>query len=197
MQWLSAGKSDLAIFNSGGGDYLFMSDDWRLKRASVGDANATIQAFVSSSQGAIVDGTNGSVQFITSDTPAAIAAAVWAHATRSLTESLDPSATQIASAVWGDNSRTLTASLDPSATQIADVVWTNTTRGLTQSLDPTPTQIASAVRGEIAAELGHLDVDVSSRLATATYAAEHFTATDRATIEATKTAASNAFVVSV
>lgn len=80
MLWLAAGKEDTSIFNSGGGDYLFITDNWRLRRASAGDVNATIQAFVTSSQGVIVDGVNGGVQFLTSDSPADIAAEVWAAA---------------------------------------------------------------------------------------------------------------------
>jgi len=76
LLWIAAGKDDNAIFNSSSGDYLFMTDDWRLRRASAGDVNATLQAFAISTQGVVVDGVNGGVLFLTSDTPAAIAAAV-------------------------------------------------------------------------------------------------------------------------
>jgi hypothetical protein len=76
LTWIAAGKDDLAIFNSASGDYLFMTDDWRLRRASAGDNDATLQAFAISTQGVVVDGTNGGVMFLTSDTPEAIAAEI-------------------------------------------------------------------------------------------------------------------------
>lgn len=85
MIWLASGKSDCSQFNSAGGDYLFMSTGWRLRRAAVGDVNATVNAFVIGADGTIVDGVNGGVQFLTSDSPTAIASAVWAAATRTLT----------------------------------------------------------------------------------------------------------------
>ena len=34
MTWLASGKSDCSQFNSAGGDHLFMSTGWRLRRAS-------------------------------------------------------------------------------------------------------------------------------------------------------------------
>ena len=76
MEWLCDGKSDTSLFNSAGGDYLFLSTGWRLRRASAGDANATLNAFCIGADGTIVDDVNGGVQFLTSDSPTAIAAAV-------------------------------------------------------------------------------------------------------------------------
>lgn len=78
LTWLAYGNDDLAIFNSSSGDYLFMTTLWRLRRANAGDVNATLQAFAVSTDGIIVDDTNGDIQFLTSDTPEAIAAAVLA-----------------------------------------------------------------------------------------------------------------------
>ncbi len=86
MNWLRAGKTDVRQFNSAAGDFLFMSTGWRLRRRAAGDANATLAAFAQSSDGVIVDDVNGSVQFLTSDSPTAIAAAVWTAASRTLTE---------------------------------------------------------------------------------------------------------------
>ena len=76
MIWLAGGKSDCSQFNSVGGDYFFMSTGWRLRRDSVGDANATLNAFAISADGVVVDGVNGGVQFLTSDSPTTIAQAV-------------------------------------------------------------------------------------------------------------------------
>jgi hypothetical protein len=76
MIWLAGGKSDISQFNSAGGDYLFLSTGWRLRRASAGDVNATLNAFCIGADGTIVDSTNGDVQFLTSDSPTAIAQAV-------------------------------------------------------------------------------------------------------------------------
>ena len=76
MIWLASGKSDTSQFNSAGGDYFFLSTGWRLRRASAGDVNATIESFVIGADGTVVDGVNGSVQFLTSDSPTAIAQAV-------------------------------------------------------------------------------------------------------------------------
>lgn len=78
MSWLATGGDDIAQFNSGSGDFLFLTRGWRLRRRSVGDIGAQVQAFAQSSEGVPVDGVNGSVSFLTSDSPAAIAAAVQA-----------------------------------------------------------------------------------------------------------------------
>lgn len=75
--WLASGLNDVSIFNSFGGDFLFLTSGWRLLRRSAGDSSATIQAYVVSEDGIAVDESNGGVQFLTSDTPEAIAEAVW------------------------------------------------------------------------------------------------------------------------
>lgn len=79
LAWLASGNSDCSQFNSAGGDYLFMSTGWRLVRRTPTDVNATLNAFAQGSDGVIVDGTNGSVQFLTSDSPTSIASAVRAE----------------------------------------------------------------------------------------------------------------------
>lgn len=79
MKWLASGKGDLSQFNSAAGDFLFMGSGWRLRRASSGDANATLQAFAQSTDGTPVDEVNGPVRYLTSDSPTAIAAAVRAE----------------------------------------------------------------------------------------------------------------------
>jgi hypothetical protein len=80
-----------------------------------------------------------------------IATAVWAAATRTLTTAIDNSAT-IAAAVWSyATGRTITGGTVDTLTNAPDV--------------PTEAEIATAVRSELATELAHLDVDVSSRLA--------------------------------
>lgn len=78
MNWLAAGLSEISIFNSSGGDFLFLPTKWRLRRAAVGDVNATLSAFAISADGVPTDGVNGSVAYLTSDSPTAIAAAVLA-----------------------------------------------------------------------------------------------------------------------
>jgi hypothetical protein len=76
IDWIISGGDGTAIFNSFGGDYLFLTDNWRIRRWHVGDDAATVPAFVQSTQGIPVDETNGTVQYLTSDNPTAIAAAV-------------------------------------------------------------------------------------------------------------------------
>lgn len=102
LEWLAAGKDDVSVFDSGSGDYLFLTAGWRLRRASAGDANAAIEAYVASADGTIVDDTNGPVLYLTSNTPAAIAAAVWAYIDRELTQAI-PTAAQIADTMLGRN----------------------------------------------------------------------------------------------
>ncbi len=77
MFWLASGKGACSMFNSASGDYLFMPSGWRLRRRDAGDANATLQAFAQSQDGIVVDDINGSVAFLTSDSPQQIAEAVW------------------------------------------------------------------------------------------------------------------------
>jgi hypothetical protein len=57
------------------------------------------------------------------------------------------------------------------AQQTASDVWSAAARTLTASSDPTAAQVASAVRSELATELGRLDVAVGSRLAESSYTA--------------------------
>lgn len=80
MIWL-ASKAETSIFLSFGGNYFFMSALWRLKRASAGDVNAAIGAYVQSADGTVVDGTNGGVLFLTSST----AADIWAYLAANVT----------------------------------------------------------------------------------------------------------------
>jgi hypothetical protein len=76
MDWLAAGKASISSSESFGGDFLYLSAGWRLRRASAGDVNATLQAFAVSADGIPVVGANGSVAYLTSDNPTAIAQAV-------------------------------------------------------------------------------------------------------------------------
>lgn len=78
MDWIVSGRDSLSIFNSFGGDYLFLTGNIRLRRWHPSDANATVPAFAQSVDGMPVDEVNGPVRYNTSDNPAAIAAAVWA-----------------------------------------------------------------------------------------------------------------------
>lgn len=76
IDWIINGNDSTAIFNSFGGDYLFLTGGWRIRRWHVGDSLATVPAFVQSTEGIPVDETNGPVAYLTSDNPTAIAAAV-------------------------------------------------------------------------------------------------------------------------
>ena len=76
MRWIAGGGDDCSIFNSAGGDYLFLTAGWRLKRDSIMSSNAGINAFVVSTEGVPVDESNGPVRFLTSDATTSIAAAV-------------------------------------------------------------------------------------------------------------------------
>lgn len=60
-------------------------------------------------------------------------------------------------------------SVDPSSVSAA--VWSAGSRTLTTSSAPTPEQVATAVRVELATEMGRIDANVSSRLPTASYTA--------------------------
>lgn len=146
LQWLASGKSDLSIFNSGGGDYLFLTDNWRLRRRSSSDVNATIQAFVTSSQGMIVDGVNGGVQFLVSDSPTAIAAAVRTNLAIELSR-IDANISS-RSTLTAPNVRT------ELATELGRIDTTISSRS---------TLTAPNVRTELATELGRIDTTISSR----------------------------------
>jgi len=77
MKWLINIWSVCSQFNSAGWDYLFMWTKWRLKRRDSWDGNATLNAFAMSADWQPVDDSNWDVKFLTSDTPTAIAKAVW------------------------------------------------------------------------------------------------------------------------
>lgn len=79
IDWIIDGYDSTAIFNSFGGDYLFLTGGWRIRRWHVGDSLATVPAFVQSTEGIPVDEANGPVAYLTSDNPTAIAAAVRAN----------------------------------------------------------------------------------------------------------------------
>lgn len=87
LDWIIAGNDSTAIFNSFGGDYLFLTDGWRIRRWHAGDSLATVPAFVQSTEGIPIDESNGPVAYLTSDNPTAIASAVWAHLSGALVAS--------------------------------------------------------------------------------------------------------------
>jgi hypothetical protein len=91
-----------------------------------------------------------SANYTSPPTPADIAAEVWAASTRTLTSTI-ASAADIASAVWSAVTRTITGGTVDTLTNAPDV--------------PTEAEIATAVRSELATELGRLDAAVSTRLA--------------------------------
>ena len=90
--------------------------------------------------------------YTTPPTTAAIAAAVWANATRTLTAAVY-SASDVASAVWAAVTRTITGGTVDTLVNSPDV--------------PTEAEIADAVRTELATELDRIDVATSTRLAPA------------------------------
>jgi len=87
MIWLSI-RGECSIFLSFWGNYLFMSSAWRLQRWHSGDVLATLDAFVTSSDGVAVDGVNGGVLFLTSSVSTDIANAVWNYNPRTVTNSM-------------------------------------------------------------------------------------------------------------
>lgn len=96
---------------------------------------------------------------------AAIANAVWASATRTLTSPAAPTAAQNASAVRTELATEL-ARLDATvSSRLATASYT------APSAAPAATDVAAAVRTNLAAELARLDAAVSSRLAAASYTA--------------------------
>lgn len=76
LRWIAGGGDDCSIFNSAGGDYLFLTAGWRLKRDAIMSANSGVNAFVISTDGVAVDESNGPVRFLTSDASTSIATAV-------------------------------------------------------------------------------------------------------------------------
>ena len=59
----SGGRCTVALLPTG--TFLFLQNSYQLRRESAGDASATVEAFVSSTQGTVLDSVNGSVQFVT------------------------------------------------------------------------------------------------------------------------------------
>lgn len=76
MVWLASGKSDLSQFSSIAGDFLFLTTGWRLRRAASGDTNATIGAFAQGPDSTVLDESNGTIRFLTTNTPDNVAQAV-------------------------------------------------------------------------------------------------------------------------
>jgi hypothetical protein len=101
---------------------------------------------------------------------------IWTFATRTLTSGggggggSAPTAVEVATAVWAAAARTLTTTI-PTAADVATAVWAALTRTLTASSDPSAATIATAVRTELATELGRVDASISTRLAAASYTA--------------------------
>lgn len=77
LLWLTQ-RDEISFAKLPGSSNLFLTADWRLRRASAGDVNAGVLGYVYSTQGAVVDGTNGSVAFMVNNSAAELAAAVMA-----------------------------------------------------------------------------------------------------------------------
>jgi hypothetical protein len=75
MIWLAL-RGECSIFRSASGNFLFLTDNWRIRRRSAGDANATLLSYVSSTQGIMKDPTNGDVTIFGAVSAEDIAAAV-------------------------------------------------------------------------------------------------------------------------
>ena len=170
MAWIGSGKDDLAQFNSSAGDFLFMTGGWRLRRASPGDANATVQAFAQSTDGTPVDEVNGTVRYLSSDSPQAIAAAVWASLSRTLTEGAPPTAAEITGAVWADP-KADTLALESSVATVASAVWSDAKAG-TLALESTAQVAADSavLAASRSASILALPSPSSSEVATAVWA---------------------------
>jgi hypothetical protein len=101
---------------------------------------------------------------------------IWTFATRTLTSGggggggSAPTAAEVATAVWAHATRTLTTTI-PTAADVATAVWAFVTRTLTSGSAPSAATVATAVRTELATELGRVDAAVSTRLAAAGYTA--------------------------
>lgn len=65
MKYLSNGGGRVEFAALPTGTFLFMKSNVRLIRDNVGDSSATVEAFVTSTDGIILDNTNGDVQFVT------------------------------------------------------------------------------------------------------------------------------------
>lgn len=79
INWILEGGDGVSIFNGAAGDFLFMTDNIRLRRWHIGDTLASVPAFAQSTQSEPVDEINGSVKYLTSDSPLSVAEAVWSH----------------------------------------------------------------------------------------------------------------------
>jgi hypothetical protein len=65
MEYLGNGGGRIEFATLATGTFLFLKDNVRLIRDNAGDSSATVEAFVTSSDGVILDNTNGDVQFVT------------------------------------------------------------------------------------------------------------------------------------
>jgi len=65
MEYLGNGGGRIEFASLATGTFLFLKDNVRLIRDNAGDSSATVEAFVTSSDGIILDNTNGDVQFVT------------------------------------------------------------------------------------------------------------------------------------
>jgi len=65
MKYLSNGGGRVEFASLATGTFLFLKTNVRLIRDNIGDSSATVEAFVTSSDGVILDNTNGDVQFVT------------------------------------------------------------------------------------------------------------------------------------
>ncbi len=75
--WLAT-RGECSIFRSASGNYLFLNDNWRIRRWNAADILATLLAYVSSTQGITKDGSNGDVVIFGVVSASDIAAAVLA-----------------------------------------------------------------------------------------------------------------------
>ena len=65
IKYLSNGGGRVEFAALPTGTFLFMKSNVRLIRDNVGDSSATVEAFVTSTDGVVLDNTNGDVQFVT------------------------------------------------------------------------------------------------------------------------------------
>jgi hypothetical protein len=80
MSYLMKGGGEVSFANLPTGIFIFMGTNVRLIRDDVGDDNATVNAFVQSTDGIVIDNSNGSILFVTvtdADKVSAHQGAVW------------------------------------------------------------------------------------------------------------------------
>jgi hypothetical protein len=65
MSYLMNGGGQVSIAELSTGSYLFLEDNVRLIRDTAGDVNATINGYVQSTQGIVIDSTNGGILYST------------------------------------------------------------------------------------------------------------------------------------